>query len=184
MEGSTLVVRAEVPGIDPDQDVDVSVSEGMLHIRVERLEKSEHKSKDGYRSEFRYGSFARSVALPAGAQGRRHHRHLQGRRPRGARAGARGGAGGNHEENPDRPELNCADRRPSAAGGWTSALPRGQCTVPRAVLPGTTQYGLLCGGRTTEKAHSAGMMECRPHSVWTFGTKELVWDCWRKRLRS
>jgi HSP20 family protein len=67
-EGSTLVVRAEVPGIDPDQDVDVSVSEGMLHISVERLEKSEHKSKEGYRSEFRYGSSARSVALPAGAR--------------------------------------------------------------------------------------------------------------------
>ena len=76
-EGSTLVVRAEVPGIDPDQDVDVSVSEGMLHITAERQEKSEHKSKDGYRSEFRYGSFC-AVALPPG-QGRRHHRHLQGR---------------------------------------------------------------------------------------------------------
>ena len=35
-EGSTLVVRAEVPGFDPDQDVDVSVSEGMLHIAVQR----------------------------------------------------------------------------------------------------------------------------------------------------
>lgn len=68
VDGSTLVVRAEVPGIDPDKDVDVSVSEGMLHIRAEREEKSEHKGKDGYRSEFRYGSFARSVALPPGAR--------------------------------------------------------------------------------------------------------------------
>lgn len=67
-DGSTLVVRAEVPGIDPDKDVDVSVSDGMLHIRAEREEKSEHKSKNGYRSEFRYGSFSRSVALPAGAK--------------------------------------------------------------------------------------------------------------------
>lgn len=67
-EGSTLVVRAEVPGIDPDQDVDVSVSEGMLHIAVERQETSEHKSKAGYRSEFRYGRSARSIALPAGAK--------------------------------------------------------------------------------------------------------------------
>ncbi|WP_211880628.1 Hsp20/alpha crystallin family protein [Pseudarthrobacter albicanus] len=68
LDGSTLVVRAEVPGIDPDQDVDVSVSEGMLHIKAERQEKSEHKSKSGYRSEFRYGSFSRSIALPAGAK--------------------------------------------------------------------------------------------------------------------
>ncbi|MDN3937824.1 MULTISPECIES: Hsp20/alpha crystallin family protein [unclassified Arthrobacter] len=67
-DGNTLVVRAEVPGIDPDKDVDVSVSDGMLHIRAEREEKSEHKSKNGYRSEFRYGSFSRSVALPAGAK--------------------------------------------------------------------------------------------------------------------
>ena len=67
-EGSTLVVRAEVPGIDPDQDVDVSVSGGMLHIAVERQETSEHKSKAGYRSEFRYGRSSRSIALPAGAK--------------------------------------------------------------------------------------------------------------------
>jgi HSP20 family protein len=67
-EGSTLVVRAEVPGIDPDQDVDVSVSEGMLHIAVERQETSEHKSKAGYRSEFRYGRSARSIVLPVGAK--------------------------------------------------------------------------------------------------------------------
>ncbi|MGO4804909.1 Hsp20/alpha crystallin family protein [Arthrobacter sp. 2MCAF15] len=67
-EGSTLVVRAEVPGIDPDQDVDVSVSEGMLHIAVQREEKSEHKSKAGYRSEFRYGRSVRSIALPQGAK--------------------------------------------------------------------------------------------------------------------
>ena len=67
-EGNTLVVRAEVPGIDPDKDVDVSVSEGVLNISVEREEKSEHKSKNGYRSEFRYGSSMRSIALPAGAK--------------------------------------------------------------------------------------------------------------------
>jgi HSP20 family protein len=68
LDGDTLVVRAEVPGIDPDQDVDVSVSEGMLHIKAEREEKSEHKDKAGYRSEFRYGSLQRSIALPHGAR--------------------------------------------------------------------------------------------------------------------
>jgi HSP20 family protein len=68
MDGNSLVVRAEVPGIDPEKDVDVSVADGMLHIKAEREEKSEHKSKTGYRSEFRYGSFTRSVALPPGAR--------------------------------------------------------------------------------------------------------------------
>ncbi len=44
-DGSTLVVRAEVPGIDPDKDVDVSVSDGMLHIKAEREEKAEHRAR-------------------------------------------------------------------------------------------------------------------------------------------
>ncbi|CAN7377761.1 Hsp20/alpha crystallin family protein [Arthrobacter sp. LjRoot14] len=68
LDGNTLVVRAEVPGLDPEKDVDVSVADGMLHIKAEREEKTEHKSKAGYRSEFRYGSFARSVSLPPGAR--------------------------------------------------------------------------------------------------------------------
>lgn len=68
LDGNTLVVRAEVPGIDPEKDVDVSVADGMLHIKAEREEKSEQKSKTGYRSEFRYGSFTRTVALPPGAR--------------------------------------------------------------------------------------------------------------------
>ncbi|GAP54631.1 Hsp20/alpha crystallin family protein [Arthrobacter sp. 92] len=68
MDGNTLVVRAEVPGLDPDKDVEITVSNGMLHIKAEREEKTEHKSKNSYRSEFRYGSFTRSVSLPPGAR--------------------------------------------------------------------------------------------------------------------
>jgi HSP20 family protein len=68
MDGNALVVRAELPGIDPEKDVDVSVADGMLHIKAEREEKSEHKGKSGYRSEFRYGSLSRSVSLPPGAR--------------------------------------------------------------------------------------------------------------------
>lgn len=67
VDGNTHVIRADLPGIDPDKDVDVSVSDGMLHITAERREKSEEKKKDFYRSEFKYGSFGRSVRLPAGA---------------------------------------------------------------------------------------------------------------------
>jgi HSP20 family protein len=63
-----MVVRAELPGVDPDKDVDVSVSDGMLHIRAERREQSEEQSKDGYRSEFRYGSLSRSISLPPGCR--------------------------------------------------------------------------------------------------------------------
>ncbi|HZK60003.1 MAG TPA: Hsp20/alpha crystallin family protein [Cryobacterium sp.] len=67
-DGNTLVVKAEMPGIDPDKDVDISISDGMLHIQAEREEKSEHKDKSGYRSEFRYGSFTRDISLPAGCK--------------------------------------------------------------------------------------------------------------------
>jgi len=66
VDGTTQVVRAEMPGIDPEKDVDVSVTNGVLHIRAQREEKSEEKSKDGYRSEFRYGSFTRDIPLPDG----------------------------------------------------------------------------------------------------------------------
>lgn len=68
VDGNTLVVRAELPGIDPDKDVDVTVADGVLSIRAERQEKKEHKDKDSYRSEFRYGSFMRRVPLPSGVQ--------------------------------------------------------------------------------------------------------------------
>lgn len=56
-------VRAEIPGVDPDKDIDITVHDGQLTIKAERSEKKEF---DG-RSEFSYGSFVRTVALPAGA---------------------------------------------------------------------------------------------------------------------
>lgn len=67
LDDKTLVVRAELPGIDPDKDVDISIIDGSLRISAERQEKSEHKGKDSYRSEFSYGSFTRTVKLPEGA---------------------------------------------------------------------------------------------------------------------
>jgi HSP20 family protein len=63
-----LVVRAELPDIDPDTDVELSVADGVLHIRAQREERTEKKDKDAYRSEFRYGSFARNVPLPQGTK--------------------------------------------------------------------------------------------------------------------
>ena len=60
------VVRAELPGIDPERDVDVSVSDGVLHISAKREEHKEDKGKNNYRSEFRYGQFSRDIGLPRG----------------------------------------------------------------------------------------------------------------------
>jgi HSP20 family protein len=56
-------VRAEMPGIDPAKDVEITVREGQLTIKAERSDKKESNG----RSEFSYGSFVRTVTLPAGA---------------------------------------------------------------------------------------------------------------------
>nr|WP_294691208.1 Hsp20/alpha crystallin family protein [uncultured Friedmanniella sp.] len=65
-EDGTLVVKAEVPGINPESDVEINLVGNQLQIGVRREEKSEHKGKQGYHSEFRYGTFSRSVTLPPG----------------------------------------------------------------------------------------------------------------------
>jgi HSP20 family protein len=66
-EDDTLVIRAELPGIDPDKDVEITVSDGMLHIRAERRQETKVEEKGQYRSEIRYGAFSRSLQLPTGA---------------------------------------------------------------------------------------------------------------------
>src|SRR5436190_1626113 len=62
VEDGSYVVRAELPGIDPDKDVEITVTGDVLRIHAER--QIEHK--EGHRSEFRYGSFTRSLELPRG----------------------------------------------------------------------------------------------------------------------
>jgi len=62
LDGS-YVVRAELPGIDPDRDLEVTVANGILRIKAERQE----ERSDKHHSEFHYGTFSRSVTLPAGA---------------------------------------------------------------------------------------------------------------------
>lgn len=66
-QDGALVVRAEMPGLDPDKDVEITLEDRTLRIRAERREETETEDKKGYRSEFRYGSFVRQVPLPAGA---------------------------------------------------------------------------------------------------------------------
>lgn len=56
------ILRAELPGVDPDKDVQISVANGILTIHAERRE----QTAAAKRSEFHYGEFTRSVALPTG----------------------------------------------------------------------------------------------------------------------
>lgn len=65
-ENGTLVIRAELPGIDPEKDVELTVSEGMLHIEAERREEETAEEKGYLRRELRYGSYSRTLRLPEG----------------------------------------------------------------------------------------------------------------------
>jgi HSP20 family protein len=65
-EEGMMVVRAEMPGIDPERDVEITVADGMLRIKAERRQETKGEEKKGFHSEFRYGAFTRSIALPAG----------------------------------------------------------------------------------------------------------------------
>ena len=59
---TSIIVHAELPGVEA-KDMEVSVHQGRLTIRGEkRTEKTEEKS--GYSERF-FGSFERSLAIPA-----------------------------------------------------------------------------------------------------------------------
>ncbi|WP_027946031.1 Hsp20/alpha crystallin family protein [Amycolatopsis taiwanensis] len=57
------IVRAELPGFDPNEHIHVSTEGGVLTIDAER----ESSTKEAAHSEFRYGKFHRAVSLPEGA---------------------------------------------------------------------------------------------------------------------
>jgi HSP20 family protein len=63
-ENGTVVIRAELPGIDPDKDVEVTVADGMLTIEAERHEDKKVEDKGYLRRELRHGSFTRILPLP------------------------------------------------------------------------------------------------------------------------
>ena len=57
-----FVVRAEMPGINPEKDIDITIEDGFLIIDGRR----EESTQEGTRSEFFYGHFQRTLALPSG----------------------------------------------------------------------------------------------------------------------
>lgn len=63
VEDSTYVLRAELPGIDPDKDITVEVEDDVLVVKGERRDEKHDK---GHR-ELHYGAFERAVRLPKGA---------------------------------------------------------------------------------------------------------------------
>ena len=59
-----FVVKAEVPGIDA-KDIDISLTGDVLTIKGEKRQEKEEKEEDYHLVERSYGSFSRSVRLPA-----------------------------------------------------------------------------------------------------------------------
>ncbi len=59
-----FLVRASLPGINPD-DLDISLAENVLTIKGEVKADEDIKEEQYHIRERRYGSFARSVSLPA-----------------------------------------------------------------------------------------------------------------------
>lgn len=62
-EKDRYVLRAELPGVDPERDVKVNVDRGVLTVEAKRSEEQHER----HRTEFRYGALRRSVTLPATA---------------------------------------------------------------------------------------------------------------------
>lgn len=56
-------VRVELPGMDKE-DVDITLSNGMLMIRGEKKREDEEKGKDFYRKERSFGVFRRTLPIP------------------------------------------------------------------------------------------------------------------------
>lgn len=61
-----IVLRAEVPGINPEQ-IDITVSGDRLIISGEKSEEHEEKEEHYYHCERRFGAFERSIELPSTA---------------------------------------------------------------------------------------------------------------------
>ncbi len=67
-EDGNLVVKAEVPGVTAEE-LDVTLKDNVLTITGETKAEEEVKEENYIRRERRYGSFCRSLALPAEAEG-------------------------------------------------------------------------------------------------------------------
>ena len=60
----TVEVKAELPGLER-KDIDITLDRDLLIIKGEKRQEEEKKDRYYHRVERRYGSFCRSVRLPA-----------------------------------------------------------------------------------------------------------------------
>ncbi len=62
---NTLIARVDLPGMKKD-DVRVELQDGLLTLSGERRKETKHEDDSVYREEREYGSFCRTIPLPAG----------------------------------------------------------------------------------------------------------------------
>lgn len=62
-----IVVKAEIPGVEKE-NISISLSDNTITIKGEMKKEEEVKEEDYYYSERSYGSFSRSLNLPAKVQ--------------------------------------------------------------------------------------------------------------------
>jgi HSP20 family protein len=65
VEDGKLVVRADMPGIDPNK-IEVNITGNVLNVRAKREESKETTKRDFFRREVHYGSYHYSTSLPEG----------------------------------------------------------------------------------------------------------------------
>ncbi|MFB4318917.1 Hsp20/alpha crystallin family protein [Actinomadura sp. 21ATH] len=63
VENGVYVIRADLPGVDPDRDIDVSVHGGTVEIKAIRRDDFRART----RTEIPYGLYRKVITLPAGA---------------------------------------------------------------------------------------------------------------------
>jgi len=59
-----IIVKADLPGVDV-KDLDISIVGNVLTVRGEKKQEKEEKNESYHRIERSYGSFSRSISLPA-----------------------------------------------------------------------------------------------------------------------
>ena len=63
-DDGTYVIRAEAPGIDPDEDIDLTVNDAVLRLDIRRHQRKKDEKRKHHRTEFTYGAFTRIITLP------------------------------------------------------------------------------------------------------------------------
>jgi HSP20 family protein len=64
---SDVVIRASLPGIDPEE-IDISITGDTVTIKGEHREEKEVKEENYFRKEHSYGAFSRTVPIPVAVQ--------------------------------------------------------------------------------------------------------------------